>query len=86
MITYWHRHPRGFANECSLARAETDQEAIDLQTQGYTRLSRKAPARHIRWVNAENAAWGSNRAFGPICLIDVLSAPDYATWAVLAGV
>jgi hypothetical protein len=33
---------------------------------GYIRLTLAELRRHVRHVNAENDAWGSNRAFGPI--------------------
>lgn len=75
--TYWHRHPRGFANECSLFRAESDTEAQDLESEGYTRLTRREMSAHVRWLNDENDAWGSNRAFGRIVIKDVLTAPEY---------
>ena len=62
--TYWHRHPRNFANECSMLKATTIEQMRDLATQGYERLSVAEARRHLAWVNAENDAWGSNRAIG----------------------
>lgn len=77
MTTYWHKHPRGFANECSLARCETDAEAEEAEAAGYRRLKRTEVAQHIRFLNIENDAWGSGRAFGIIRLDDVLHDPSY---------
>lgn len=64
MATYWHKHSRGFANECSLLRAATPEEAHYLARDGYTRLTRTQAHAHVRWLNAENASWGSGRAVG----------------------
>lgn len=64
MATYWHKHSRGFANDCALYRADTTDQATRLDALGFTRLTREEARRHIRWLNAENAAWGSNRAVG----------------------
>jgi hypothetical protein len=76
--TYWHQHPRGFANECNLVRAETDDQADDLADRGYEQLTRGALRQHVRWLNDENDAWGSNRAFGRISVQAVLSSPEYS--------
>jgi hypothetical protein len=46
--TYWHQHPRGFANECNLVRAETDDQADDLADRGYEQLTRSALRQHVR--------------------------------------
>ena len=77
MVTYWHRHPRGFANECDLVRAETSDQADTLIREGYDCLTRVELAEHVRWLNDENDAWGSNRAFGRISLKAVTSAAEY---------
>lgn len=77
MATYWHRHPRGFANECDLVRSETPDQADTLIREGYDRLTRVELAEHVRWLNDENDAWGSNRAFGRISLKAVTSAAEY---------
>lgn len=66
--TYWHNHPRGFANECTIIRATTQEEAEWLKANGFERLSRHELGQHVRWLNAENDSWGSGRAFGPINL------------------
>ncbi len=63
-ITYWHRHPRGFSNECEPLRCETPADRRRAQQDGYERLTLAELRRHVRWLNAENAAWGSNRAVG----------------------
>lgn len=62
--TYYHRHPRGFANECEMVRCVTPAEVAEAEAAGFERLTRDAALAEIRWVNAENDAWGSNRAFG----------------------
>ena len=76
--TYWHQHPRGFANECSIMRAETAADAEELESLGYERLTVERLRKHVRWLNDENDAWGSNRAFGRISITDVMTAPDYS--------
>lgn len=68
---YWHIHPRGFANECYTYYAEQDHVSRALAHAGYERLTRRELVRHLAYVNAENDAWGSNRAFGPMRLSDV---------------
>lgn len=76
--TYYHLHDRGFANECSIIRCESDAERESAEAEGYERITRADLARHISYINAENAAWGSNRAFGRIRLVDVATSPEYA--------
>ncbi len=66
--TYWHNHPRGFANECDMVFATTREEREYLRDLGYERLSRAEARKEIRWVNGENESWESNRAFGPMAL------------------
>lgn len=79
MATYWHRHPRGFANECDIVRAEGRDDANRLEEHGYDRLTRTKLAEHVRWINDENDAWGSNRAFGRISL-KAITTPNYRGW------
>ena len=64
---YLHQHPRRFANECSVIRVRADdRDTVDYLTHiGYTRLTAREMARHLRWVDGENGAWASGRAFGP---------------------
>ncbi len=76
MNTYWHKHPRGFANECIALRAETNQDAEFLRECGFTRLTREELRRHVRWINAENDAWGSNNAFGRGSFRSIVSASE----------
>lgn len=47
MSTYWHKHPRGFANECDLVRADTPEEAAWLEAHGFERIARRNLARHL---------------------------------------
>jgi len=75
--TYHHDHPRGFANECHIIRCESTEEQALAEGDGYERISRRELARHISWVNRENAAWGSGRAFGHISMDDVVNDPEY---------
>ena len=75
--TYYHLHPRNFANECNLVRCETALERESAVAEGYERLTRAELARHISHVNGENDAWGSNRAFGRIRLLDVVRDTEY---------
>ena len=75
--TYWHKHPRGFANECDMLTATTKIQRDDLDSQGYERLSRKAALAEIKFVNAENDAWGSNRAFGVMRIATILEHDTY---------
>ncbi len=63
-FAYLHRHPRGFANECELVKCATPAEIAEAEANGYERLTRASAIAEIRYVNAENDAWGSNRAFG----------------------
>lgn len=76
--TYHHLHGRGFANECSIVRCETDAERESAEPEGYERITRAVLAGHIAHINAENDAWGSNRAFGRIRLATVVESPEYA--------
>lgn len=76
MVSYWHKHPRGFANECDIVRCDSPFHKPYLEDAGYTRITRNDLIKHIRWLNAENAAWGSNTAFSPITLDHVFH--DYA--------
>mgnify|MGYP001582108301 FL=1 len=71
MKTYYHLHPRNFANECCGAYAETRDERDDLVHLGDERLTNQEMRRHLRWVNGENDAWGSNRAFGAMALATI---------------
>ncbi len=64
MKTYWHLHPRNFANECTILRASTRGDEARLADLGFERLTRQQARRHIRWINGENDAWGRNRAIG----------------------
>ena len=66
--TYWHNHPRNFANECDMVTATTKEQREDLDSMGYERLSHKQALMEIRYVNRENDAWGSNRAFGAMSI------------------
>lgn len=79
--TYWHKHPRNFANECDAYTANTRDQREHLEDLGYEQLSREDMRRHLRWVNAENAAWGSNRASGDMALarIDEVRLEDVYT-------
>lgn len=54
MATYWHKHPRGFANECLLLRADTPEQATRLEAEGFERLTRDQARRHLRWVAIED--------------------------------
>ena len=61
---YWHRHPRGFANECEAVATHTKAKELELYRAGYRNITRRELEQHIAWINHENDAWGSNRAFG----------------------
>lgn len=73
--TYHHLHPRGFVNECHIVRCESDQERTAAAQAGFERITRKDLARHVAHINDENAAWGSNRAFGAIHMAELLFGP-----------
>ena len=75
--TYWHRHPRGFANECSIVRCETPEEKKYSAAFGYARINRKDLRSHVAWINAENESWGSSRAFGKISFESILKGDEY---------
>lgn len=75
--TYWHRHPRQFANECCLLKACTRGQIEDLITQGFERLSLRQTRRHLAHVNAENTAWGSNRAIGLMRFDEIATYTEY---------
>ena len=70
-MTYWHRHPRGFANECETVKTEHLEEQEDLRWTGYHKVSRETLVEHIRWINRENESWGSGRAFGVMRISEV---------------
>jgi hypothetical protein len=76
--TYWHSHPRGFANECGILRAETREQADALAADGWKRLTRAELARHIAWLNGEARAWGSNNGGSTYVLNDVLTSREYS--------
>jgi len=76
--TYWHKHPRHFANECNLVAATTQEQREDLDAMGYERLSRKAALAEIKYVNAENESWGRNRAFGVMRLSQI---EEHQVWS-----
>lgn len=78
MATYWHQHSRGFANECSIYRADNETQEQDLMAAGYSNLTRREMADHVRWLNGENDAWGSNRAYGRISLKAVTESNEYS--------
>lgn len=73
--TYWHLHPRGFANECEIVRCATPAEVAEAEAEGFERLTRADALRHIAWVNLENASMGSGSPFGRIRLSEI------PTWA-----
>ena len=75
--TYWHRHPREFANECNMVTATTKEQREDLDAMGYERLTRREALAEIKFVNAENDAWGSNRAFGVMRLAEIAEHDTY---------
>lgn len=77
--TFWYREPRGFANEIDICRIPAADTALQdaAEKAGYKRQSRTEITARIRWVNGENDAWGSNRAFGHINLQAVLNDPAY---------
>ncbi len=74
--TYWHKHPRNFANECEMVYATTQEQMGALEKKGFERLSVTQVRRHIRWLNAENAAWGSGRAIGDYRFDDIESCAE----------
>lgn len=53
MTTYWHKHPRGFANECCIIRCGP-QDVPHAIAEGWVQLGNGAPSlrRHIDYVNA----------------------------------
>ena len=75
--TYYHRHPRQFANECSMLKASTAAQGADLRDQGYERLTVAQARRHLAWINAENDAWGSNRAIGIMRFADIPTVTEF---------
>lgn len=82
-FAYLHRHPRGFANECELVKCATLAEIAEAEANGYERLTRASAIAEIRYVNAENDAWGSNRAFGRARFEEIPAWADLAVgrWA-----
>ena len=80
--TYYHHHPRNFANECNLVRVRAgDKDSADeAEAEGYERLTRDEALKHIKWINGENDSWGSNRAVGVMRLIDVEPYESFADY------
>lgn len=66
MATYWYKHPRNFSNILDVLRlddADNHEHVRDiLGDLGYSRITRRDLRALVAWVNAENDAWGSNRA------------------------
>lgn len=60
MATYWHHHPRGFANECTMVLAVTEEQAKTLQYHGFEQLTEDEARGHVLWVCNENRAWNGN--------------------------
>lgn len=79
--TYHHIHPRGFVNECHMVRCSTDDERLAAEAEGFTRLTRADAIAHLRYINYENDAWGSNRAFGRMRLADIPTWAEVETYA-----
>ena len=60
--TYWHKHPRGFANECSLARCEDTQDGTEASAAGYTQFATLSDMRrHVAAVNANDQQWDGHK-------------------------
>jgi len=76
-IIILHKHPRNFANECDMIRCETEADAEAAEEDDYERLTNTEARKHISWLNGENDAWGSNRAFGGLSLQAILTDPRY---------
>jgi hypothetical protein len=70
-MTYWHRHPRDFANECEMVKTSHLEEQEDLRSAGFHRRTRASMIEHLRWINRENESRGSNRAFGVMRISEV---------------
>lgn len=75
--TYYHRHPRNFSNECTMLKASTPEQMRDLAERGFERLTVVQARRHLSWINAENDAWGSNRAVGVMRFADIPSVTEF---------
>lgn len=73
----YHNHPRDFANECVMVRATTPEEIDYVEMHDYEYLTQKEARAHLRFVNDENDAWGSNRAFGKMSLADIPTVSQY---------
>ena len=73
----YHNHPRNFANECVMVLATTPAEVAYAEDRDYEYLTRAEARKHIRFVNAENDSWGSNRAFGKMGINDILTVAQY---------
>lgn len=78
MATYYHRHTHGFANECELWRADTQEQADALESLGFTRLTYAEARAHNAWVNAENRAWGTGAAFGQSRWYDIVHGDEWS--------
>lgn len=68
---YYHYHPRNFANECCIVAATTPEERRLAENNGYEYITVTDLRKHIAWINSENDAWGSNRAFAKITWLNM---------------
>jgi hypothetical protein len=70
MRTYYHDHPRDFANECDIASATTPagrEQCADME-----RLSVADLRQHLSWLRGEADGWGSGNAGSAYCALSVL--------------
>ena len=83
--TYYHRHQRGFWNECDIIRCEDAEDQALAESRGFERITRAELERHIRDINTRDAGgnWAPGRTGFHIDAQRVFAAGDrdYAAWA-----
>lgn len=67
MKTYYHQHPRGFANECNTYAATTPAERVWAEEQeGWEQIKCADLRRHESWMRGEGQAFGRGSAQDPL--------------------
>jgi len=64
--TYWHIHPRNFANECKFIVASDDKGAQILTDQEWEKLKENEFVNHLQWLRVENSLMDRPKGTTPV--------------------